>query len=109
MTVSDLPVEGPGPWPVHPTTSSTQPASQQPTDTDGAAAGSWTYTRRRTRSPEAASAATRAVQELASVVLILTKAVEGVVDTLTPTPPRMASSSGYSGYSKPLVDAWEDE
>jgi len=54
-------------------------------------------------------AATRAVRELASVVLILTKAVEGVVDTLTPTPPRMASSSGYSGYSQPLVDAWEDE
>jgi len=31
------------------------------------------------------------------------------VDTLTPTQPRMASSSGYSGYSPPLVDAWEDE
>ncbi len=68
-----------------------------------------TYTRLRTRSPEAASAATRAVRELASVVLILTKAVEGVVDTLTPTQPRMASSSGYGGYSQPLVDAWEDE
>ena len=42
MTVSDLPVESLPPWPVHPTTSSTQPASQKPTDTDGAAAGSWT-------------------------------------------------------------------
>jgi len=109
VTVSDLPVEGPPPAPVHPTSSSTQPASHKPTDTDGAAARSWTYTRLRTRSPEAASAATRAVRELASIVLILTKAVEGVVDTLTPTPPRMASSSGYSGYSQPLVDAWEDE
>jgi len=42
MTGPDLPVEGPGLGPVHPTTSSTQPVSQKPTDTDGAAAGSWT-------------------------------------------------------------------
>ncbi len=42
MTMSDLPVEGPRPAPVHPPTSSTQPASQKPTDTGGAAAVSWT-------------------------------------------------------------------
>jgi len=52
MTVSDLPVEGLQPWPVHPTTSSTQPALQKPTDTDGAAAGSWT---RSSRPPPALS------------------------------------------------------
>jgi len=74
-----------------------------------AALAVFAYTRLRTRSPEAASAATRAVRELAAVVLILTKAVEGVVDTLTSTQPRMASSGAYGGYSQPLVDAWEDE
>ena len=42
------------------------------------------YSRLRARSPEAANAATRAVRELAAVVLICTRAVEGVVDTLAP-------------------------
>jgi hypothetical protein len=66
------------------------------------------YTHLRARSPEAAAAATRAVQELASVVLILTKAVEAVVDTVAPSPqPRMAG--GYGGYRRPLVDTWDDE
>ncbi len=46
MTGPDLPVEGPRPWPVHPPASSTQPASQKPTDTDGAAVGSWTMSSR---------------------------------------------------------------
>jgi hypothetical protein len=67
------------------------------------------YTRLRSRSPEAASAATRAVRELAAVVLILTKAVEGVVETLTPHQPRMASGGHYGGYGRPLVDAWDEE
>ena len=67
------------------------------------------YTRLRSRSPEAASAATRAVRELAAVVLICTKAVEGVVDTLTSTRPRTAGDSLYGGYSRPLVDAWDED
>ena len=68
------------------------------------------YTRLRARSPEAASAATRAVRELAAVVLICTKAVEGVVDTLTTSSqPRMAGGDLYGGYARPLVDTWEDE
>ena len=68
------------------------------------------YTRLRHRSPEAASAATRAVRELAAVVLICTKAVEGVVDTLTPTTrPRMAGDGLYGGYARPLVDAWDED
>ncbi len=68
------------------------------------------YTRLRARSPEAASAATRAVRELASVVLICTKAVESVVDTLDPHPrPRMASDDVYGGYRRPLVDTWDEE
>ena len=67
-------------------------------------------TRLRSRSPEAASAATRAVREFAAVILILTKAVVGVVDTLTPTQPRMAAGGRYGGYIRPLVDTWaEDE
>ena len=68
------------------------------------------YTRMRARSPEAASAATRAVRELAAVVLICTKAVESVVDTLAPaTRPRMAGEDLYGEYRRPLVDTWDDE
>ncbi len=68
------------------------------------------YTRMRARSPEAASAATRAVRELAAVVLICTKAVESVVDTLAPTPrPRTAGEDLYGGYRRPLVDTWDEE
>ncbi len=74
-----------------------------------AALAVFAYTRLRSRSPEAASAATRAVRELAAVVLILTKAVEGVVDTLTPNQPRTAGSGLYGGYGRPLVDAWDEE
>jgi hypothetical protein len=75
-----------------------------------AALAVFAYTRLRSRSPEAASAATRAVRELAAVILILTKAVESVADTLAPTTsPRMAGEGLYGGYSRPLVDAWEDE
>ncbi|MDQ3423190.1 MAG: hypothetical protein M3510_07370 [Actinomycetota bacterium] len=68
------------------------------------------YTRLRSRSPEVASAATRAVRELAAVVLICTKAVESVADTLAPNArTRMASEGLYSGCSRPLVDAWDEE
>ena len=75
-----------------------------------AALAVFAYTRLRNRSPEAASAATRAVRELAAVVLICTKAVESVVDTLTPTSrPRMAGDGLYDGYARPLVDAWDEE
>jgi len=52
---------------------------------------------------------TPSARSAASVVLILTKAVDGVVDTLHPTQPGMASSGAFGGYSQPLVDAWEDE
>ena len=73
-----------------------------------AALAVFAYTRLRHRSPEAASAATRAVRELAAVVLICTKAVEGVVDTLT-AQARMAGDGLYGGYARPLVDAWDEE
>ncbi len=69
------------------------------------------FTRVRARSPEAAAAATRAVRELAAVVLICTKAVESVVDTLAPAPqPRVAGEDDlYGGYRRPLVDTWDEE
>ena len=68
------------------------------------------YTRMWARSPEAASAATRAVRKLAAVVLICTKAVESVVDTLAPAPrPRVAGEDVYGGYRRPLVDTWDEE
>lgn len=35
--------------------------------------------------------------------------VEGVVDALTPSQPRMAGAGLYGGYSRPLVDAWDEE
>jgi len=55
------------------------------------------YSRLRARSPEAANAATRAVRELAAVVLICTRAVEGVVDALAPRqrPLRAFGGSGW--------------
>ena len=75
-----------------------------------AALAVFAYTRLRSRSPEAASAATRAVRELAAVILILTKAVESVADTLAPVPrPRMAGEDLYGGYRRPLVDTWDEE
>ncbi len=68
------------------------------------------YSHLRARSPEAAAAATRAVRELAAVVLICTKAVESVVDTLAPAPsPRMPGEDLYGGYRRPLVDTWDEE
>ena len=70
------------------------------------------YTRLRNRSPEAASTATRAVRELAAVVLICSRAVEGVLEAVTPAgQPRTAQAGGdvYGGYRRPLADSWDDE
>ena len=47
-----------------------------------AAAAVVAYAQVQRRSPEASSASLRAVRELAAVVLVLVKAVEGVVDVL---------------------------
>lgn len=54
------------------------------------------YTRLRSRSPEAASAAVTAVKQLAAVVLVCARAVEGVVDALTSSnrPRPLYASSG---------------
>ncbi len=68
------------------------------------------YQRLRTRSPEAASALLRAVRELAAIVLVCAKAVEGVIDALQHNPhPSMATPVGpWRPAGRPLVESWED-
>ena len=64
------------------------------------------YARLRSRSPETAAATTRAVRELAAVILVATRAIEGVVDALrTTAPPRPAY--GSPTYSPPRHRVWE--
>ena len=66
------------------------------------------YQQLKSRSPEAATAGLRAVRELAAVVLILVKAVEGVVDVLAGRQRLQAASAGSSwGYRNYEFD--EDE
>ncbi len=68
------------------------------------------YQRLRTRSPETASAVLRAVRELAAIVLVCAKAVEGVIDALQHTThPSMATPVGtWRPAGRPLVESWED-
>ncbi len=68
------------------------------------------YQRLRTRSPETASALLRAVHELAAIVLVCAKAVEGVIDALQHTAhPSMAAPVGpWQPAGRPLVESWED-
>ncbi len=61
------------------------------------------YARLRSRSPEAASAATRAVRELAAVVLVLARAAERVVDALQ-SGDRVQRRLSYASSS-----SWTDE
>lgn len=53
------------------------------------------YGRLQSRSPEASSAGLRAVRELAAVVLVLVKAVEGVVDVLAHQRVKAAATSSW--------------
>jgi len=62
------------------------------------------YTRLRSRSPETAAATTRAVRELAAVILVCTRAIEGVIDALPGTTPGRSMSPprptwGTSGHT----------
>lgn len=73
------------------------------------------YNRWAQASPELASLASRRVQQLASVVLVLAKAVEAVVEALQgATRPQVASSAPSSSSAspswrpQPLVDSWRD-
>src|SRR3954447_26976276 len=69
------------------------------------------YTRLRARSPEAASAAVTAVKQLAAVVLVIAKAVEGVVDALVsrPRPVYVGSSSSWRRPYGIELDEEEDD
>ena len=70
------------------------------------------YKRMREHDPDTAAAMTRTIRELAAVVLVCSKAVEGIVDALQASArPRYAtaSSGGWEGYRRPLIDTWEDE
>lgn len=68
------------------------------------------YIRLRSRSPETAAATTRAVRELAAVILVATRAIEGVVDALkTAAPSRTAYSSSYSPPRRRTWDLDYDE
>lgn len=56
------------------------------------------YTHLRTHSPEAGTEGLRAVRELAAIVVVCTKAVEGVVDVLAGAQGMQAASSPAWGY-----------
>ena len=59
------------------------------------------YARIRERAPESATSGLRAVRELAAVVLVCVRAVEGIVDVLA-RPARLASTG-------PVARGWGDE
>ena len=69
------------------------------------------YTRLRARSPEAASAAVTAVKQLAAVVLVCARAVEGVIDALTShvRPRPLYASSGGRPWGNGNYDYDEEE
>src|SRR4051794_29529030 len=62
------------------------------------------YSHLRRHSPEAATAGLRAVRELAAVVVICVKAVEGVTDVLAGHPRVVSASSGGWGRYQPGYD-----
>ena len=61
------------------------------------------YTQLRARSPEVAAAGLRAVRELAAIVLVAVKAVEGVTDVLAGSRIQAAPATvgwGYRNYNE---------
>ena len=69
------------------------------------------YNHLREQQPELATLSTRRAQQLAAVVLVLSKAVEGVFDALTLGVRRAVSSLNSSSWrSQRLVDVdWDDQ
>jgi len=69
------------------------------------------YNHLREQQPELATLSTRRAQQLAAVVLVLSKAVDGVIDALTlGLRPAVPSSSSTSWRSQRLVDVdWDDQ
>ncbi len=67
------------------------------------------YNHLREQQPELATLSTRRAQQLAAVVLVLSKAVDGVIDALT-LGLRPAVSSSTSWRSQRLVDVdWDED
>ena len=69
------------------------------------------YNHLREQRPELATLSTRRAQQLAAVVLVLSKAVEGVIDALAlGLRPAVSSSSSTSWRSQRLVDVdWDED
>ncbi len=67
------------------------------------------YNHLREKQPELATLSTRRAQQLAAVVLVLSKAVEGVIDALTlGLRPAVPSSTSWRGQRLVDVD-WNDQ
>ncbi len=69
------------------------------------------YNHLREQQPELATLSTRRAQQLAAVVLVLSKAVDGVIDALAlGLRPAVSPSSSASWRGQRLVDVdWEEE
>ena len=69
------------------------------------------YNHLREQQPELTTLSTRRAQQLAAVVLVLSKAVEGVIDALAlGLRPAVSSSSSTSCRGQRLVDVdWDDQ
>ncbi|NYG07802.1 hypothetical protein BJ986_002289 [Phycicoccus badiiscoriae] len=68
------------------------------------------YTRLRQYSPEAGNASLRAVRELAAIVVVCTKAVEGIVDVLAGAQRLQSSPASASwGYRKRYESEYDYE
>ncbi len=68
------------------------------------------YSHLREQQPELATLSTRRPQQLAAVVLVLSKAVEGVINALTlGLRPAVPSSSSTSRRGQRLVDVYWDD
>jgi len=77
----------------------------------GAAALAVLYNHLREQQPELATLSTRRAQQLAAVVLVLSKAVDGVIDALAlGLRPAVSSSSSTSWRGQRLVDVdWDED
>ena len=60
--------------------------------------------------PNLATLSARRAQQLATVVLVFSRIVEGVIEALSyGPPPEPVIASGRAAQERPLVDSWDDE
>ena len=73
------------------------------------------YARLRQHAPESGAAGLRAVRDLADVVIVCFRAIEGVLDVLARPTPVSAGANGsavstrYDGWHRPVDDASDEE